>query len=95
MTTLGFPTTDGGGGDAGDDDGERPVRVVDARPVLAAGGEPFDMIMQAVAELGADEVLVVRAPFEPVPLEGLLAEQGFDHRAEVVDGAWHTTFWRP
>ena len=73
----------------------RPVRVVDARPTLAAGGEPFGMIMDAVCELGDDEALVVWAPFEPVPLEGVLAEQGFDHRAEVVDGAWRTTFWRP
>ena len=71
------------------------ARVVDARPVLAAGGEPFDMIMDAVADLRDDERLVVWAPFKPVPLQGVLAEQGFAHRSEVVDGDWRTTFWRP
>ena len=63
------------------------ARVVDARPTLAAGGEPF-----------ADsdgEVLVVYAPFEPVPLEGVLAEQGFRHVADPLEGGdWRVTFVR-
>jgi hypothetical protein len=46
------------------------VATVDARPIIAAGGEPFDTIMAAVAALGDGEELVVLAPFEPVPLEG-------------------------
>ncbi len=51
----------------------------DARPVIAAGGEPFDDIMMAVAALGEDEELVVLAPFEPVPLEGVLSACGFSY----------------
>lgn len=71
------------------------ARVVDARPTIAEGGEPFDMIMQAVDDLGDDEVLVVYAPFEPVPLEGVLGEQGFDYQAdEMDDGDWRVTFTR-
>lgn len=60
------------------------ARVVDARPVLAAGGEPFAEIMNAAA-VGGDEVLVVHAPFEPVPLEGVLGEQGFAFVADQLE----------
>ncbi len=70
-------------------------RVVDARPTLAAGGEPFAEIMDAAAEVGAGETLVVYAPFEPIPLEGVLGQQGFTHVAEPLgDGDWRVTFVR-
>lgn len=69
--------------------------VVDARPTLAAGGEPFAEIMAAAARVGDGEVLVVYAPFEPVPLEGVLGEQGFDYEADALDGGdWRVTFRR-
>jgi uncharacterized protein (DUF2249 family) len=72
------------------------ARVVDARPTLAAGGQPFDEIMEAASQVGDDEVLVVYAPFEPVPLEGVLGQHGFDYVAERVEGDdWRVTFSRP
>ena len=65
----------------------------DARPVIAAGDEPFDQIMAAVASLGEGQDLVVYAPFEPVPLEGVLGSQGFAYEAEPVGaGDWKVTF---
>lgn len=71
------------------------ARVVDARPVIASGGEPFQMIMDAVDSLGPIEPLVVLAPFEPVPLEGVLGAQGFVHQAvELANGDWRVTFVR-
>ncbi|MCZ7531315.1 MAG: DUF2249 domain-containing protein [Acidimicrobiia bacterium] len=71
------------------------ARVVDARPVIAAGDEPFEMIMAAAAELADDQVLVVYAPFNPEPLEKVLDERGFDHRAdEIDDGDWRVSFTR-
>lgn len=69
--------------------------VVDARPTLAAGGEPFEEIMAAAALVADGEVLVVYAPFEPVPLEGVLGGQGFGHVADQLDdGDWRVTFLR-
>ena len=69
------------------------ARVVDARPVLAEGGEPFDLIMGAVQALDVGQPLVVIAPFEPVPLEGLLSDEGFDYDAEELDGGdWRVVF---
>ncbi len=72
------------------------MATVDARPVLAAGDEPFAMIMAALDGLAGEEDLVVLAPFEPVPLEGLLSAQGFDYEAvELGGGGWQVTFRRP
>lgn len=69
---------------------------VDARPIIAAGAEPFEAIMAAVTGLADDEDLVVLAPFEPVPLEGVLSSQGFDYEAaEIGEGDWRVTFRRP
>ncbi len=71
------------------------VRTIDARPILAAGGEPFDAISAAAAETADNEVLVVLAPFEPVRLVGVLGEQGFTHVAEQIDpGTWRIRFSR-
>lgn len=69
--------------------------TVDARPIIAAGGEPFDTIMEAVAALADGEELVVLAPFEPVPLEGLLSAQGFSYEAVDLGGDWQVTFRQP
>jgi uncharacterized protein (DUF2249 family) len=75
---------------------EEPAMVTfDARPVIAAGGEPFHQIMAAVAALAEDEELVVLAPFEPVPLEGVLSTQGFSYQAtDLGDDGWQVTFRR-
>ncbi|MDA8300999.1 MAG: DUF2249 domain-containing protein [Actinomycetota bacterium] len=71
------------------------MATVDARPIIAAGDEPFDTIMSAVSELAGDEELVVLAPFEPVPLEGVLSSQGFYYQAEDLGGGdWKVTFRR-
>ncbi|MDA8279787.1 MAG: DUF2249 domain-containing protein [Actinomycetota bacterium] len=72
------------------------MATVDARPIIASGAEPFDAIMAAVGALGEDEELVVLAPFEPVPLEGVLSSQGFAYEAEDLGGGdWRVTFRRP
>lgn len=70
-------------------------RLVDARPIIAAGEEPFGAIMAAVGALEAGEDLVVLAPFEPVPLEGVLSSQGFAYDASAIGGGdWRVRFRR-
>jgi uncharacterized protein (DUF2249 family) len=70
-------------------------QMVDARPTLAAGGEPFNEIMEAAGLVDVGEELVVYAPFEPVPLEGVLGEQGFTYVADELEGGdWKVTFSR-
>jgi uncharacterized protein (DUF2249 family) len=69
------------------------ARIVDARPILARGEEPFDAIMAAVDALEPGQPLVVLVPFEPVPLEGVLSAQGFTWSAETLDtGDWRVVF---
>jgi uncharacterized protein (DUF2249 family) len=72
------------------------ARIVDARPILERGEEPFQTIMDAVAEVGPGEMLVVLAPFEPVPLEGVLSSQGFTYEAaQLPTGDWRVAFRSP
>lgn len=71
------------------------ARVFDARPILRSGGEPFSAIMEAVSQVSDDEIFVLYAPFEPVPLEGVLAEQGFRHVADKIgEDDWRVIFLR-
>jgi uncharacterized protein (DUF2249 family) len=68
-------------------------RVVDVREDIRQGREPFDRIMQAVASLGAGEELVIINLFEPVPLYGVLGQQGFSHETtRTPEGDWRVTF---
>jgi uncharacterized protein (DUF2249 family) len=51
--------------------------------------------MTAVASLADGEELAVLAPFEPVPLEGVLGSQGFSYdAADLGGGDWRVTFRR-
>lgn len=71
------------------------MATVDARPVIAAGDEPFGTIMAAVAALGENEELVVLAPFRAAPSEGVLGSQGFCYQpADLGGGDWQVTFRR-
>ncbi len=58
-----------------------PVVELDVRDDLRNGREPFSRIMAAVKALAADEVLLLRATFEPVPLFRVLAAKGLTHVA--------------
>lgn len=69
---------------------------VDVREDLRAGREPFSKIMAAVGRLMDDEVLHLRATFEPVPLFAVLEKRGLSHES-LSHGAddWSVWFWRP
>jgi uncharacterized protein (DUF2249 family) len=71
------------------------MATVDARPIIASGEEPFETIMAAAGALGEGEELEVLAPFEPVPLEGVLSSQGFSYEVEDIGGGdWRVVFRR-
>jgi uncharacterized protein (DUF2249 family) len=57
------------------DDGN--IEVIDVRPLLKSGREPLPFILDAVSRLSGGCALCVRAPFEPVPLYGLMASRGY------------------
>ena len=51
--------------------------LLDVRPSLADGQDPFQQIMAALPKLLPGQGLAVRAPFEPRPLFGVLAAKGY------------------
>jgi uncharacterized protein (DUF2249 family) len=68
---------------------------LDVRDAIRRGEEPFGQIMTAVKRLDGDEVLVLRAPFEPIPLYEVLARRGFSHWVECRSaGDWSVWFYR-
>ena len=68
---------------------------LDVRQDIRRGKEPFARIMAAVTALGPDQVLELRAPFEPIPLYDVLGRRGFAHWTEprAVDD-WSVWFYR-
>lgn len=67
--------------------------VLDVRPDLEQGDEPFVRIMEAALTIPPGGVLVIIAPFEPVPLYDVLAERSFAHETEkVTDNEWAVRF---
>jgi uncharacterized protein (DUF2249 family) len=61
--------------------GGREIHL-DVRDDIRRGQEPFQRIMATVTGLGPQDVLVLRVPFEPVPLYRALGRKGFVHRTE-------------
>jgi len=66
---------------------------VDVRPILRAGGEPFSVIMAALDHLEAGQGLRLYATFKPVPLFAVMADKGFVHSEQPLDGGeWEVLF---
>ena len=73
----------------------RAIVECDVREDLRAGREPFRRILAAARAVGDAEVLRLRAIFEPAPLYGVLARQGYAHFTErLADDDWCVWFWR-
>jgi uncharacterized protein (DUF2249 family) len=68
---------------------------VDVRDDIRRGEEPFARIMAAVKALAPAEALVIRAPFEPVPLYDVLGRRGLAHWTEQrAPDDWRVWFHR-
>ncbi|HVU34985.1 MAG TPA: DUF2249 domain-containing protein [Opitutaceae bacterium] len=73
----------------------RKPRLLDVRPLIARGEEPFTKIMATIAALGPGEGFVLVSPFLPSPLIEKLHAEGFQARPERRgDGSWQTHFTR-
>lgn len=67
----------------------------DVRTLIRQGGEPFPQIFARAQALGANDGLLVVAPFLPSPLVERLAGEGFASKVERGQGAdWLVYFWR-
>jgi uncharacterized protein (DUF2249 family) len=71
------------------------VVEVDVREDIRRGEEPFGRIIAAAKTLAPAEALVVRAPFEPVPLYDVLGRRGLAHWTEQrAPDDWRVWFHR-
>jgi uncharacterized protein (DUF2249 family) len=67
--------------------------LLDVRPSLAGGQDPFQQIMAALPLLGLGQGLAIRAPFEPRPLLGVLAAKGYQaHSTRLAADDWVVEF---
>lgn len=72
---------------------EGTILEMDVREDIKNKQEPFQKIMAAIVGLKSKEVFLLHAPFEPVPLYGVLSAQGFEHTAEkIAEDYWKITF---
>lgn len=69
---------------------------LDVRPILRAGGEPFQKIMQTLNTLLPGQGLRLLATFKPVPLFTVMGQKGFSHEErEIGGGDWEVLFRPP
>ncbi len=67
--------------------------VLDVRPLIKGGVEPFNAIMEAVDSLSPGQSLLLIAPFKPAPLFSVMERKGFSAKAEPLDnGDWQVLF---
>jgi uncharacterized protein (DUF2249 family) len=68
---------------------------LDVREDIRRGQEPFAKIMATVKALTPEQALVLRAPFEPVPLLAALGKRGFASWSEQsAPDDWTVWFYR-
>jgi uncharacterized protein (DUF2249 family) len=74
----------------------RPVHV-DVRDDIQSGVEPFARIIAASKALSDEETLVLRTPFEPIPLYDVLGRRGLAHWTErrAADDWWVWFYGEP
>ncbi|OGW60807.1 MAG: hypothetical protein A2V83_06900 [Nitrospirae bacterium RBG_16_64_22] len=68
--------------------------VLDVRPILASGRDPFADIMAAVNALPPGKSLKLLNTFEPVPLYHVLGGKGFDHDTQQIGDIYEIVFSR-
>ena len=69
-------------------------KLLDVRPILAKGGDPFRVIVRTAGELADDEALHLVVGFDPVPLYSVLGNQGFAAHTQSEGDTFHIWFWR-
>ena len=75
-------------------DAAQVVEVLDVRPAIAQGEEPFHAIMKTASSVPPGSAFRLLVGFEPLPLYDALAKLGFDHWTLHQDDCWSVLFYR-
>lgn len=73
---------------------EKTEKILDVRPIIDSGTDPFKTIMKTVKEMNDEQMLHLINSFEPVPLYSVMETKGFKHAAEKNGDEWHIWFWK-
>ncbi len=68
--------------------------LLDVRPIIESGTDPFKSIMKKVKEMKKDEMLHLINSFEPVPLYSVMQTKGYVYASEKSGDEWHIWFWK-
>lgn len=69
------------------------VVLLDVRPIILAGNDPFADIMKAIKNLKKGQTLELINVFEPTPIIQILEEKGYKSWTEKIDSEeYHTYF---
>jgi len=72
-----------------------PMLSLDLRPLLAAGTDPLQGVVEQAGRLPSGARLELEAPFNPLPLRRVLGQMGFSSKAEkLADGHWRISLER-
>jgi len=69
------------------------VDVLDVRPIIEGGEDPFKIIMKKIKELPNQTILKLINTFEPTPLINILSKQGFEYFVEKENENLINTFF--
>lgn len=58
--------------------------ILDVRPTIEKGGEPFSEIMQSLEKVANENGLAIIVPFEPFPLYTVLEDRGWGYRIKKI-----------
>lgn len=73
----------------------KDITLLDVRPILKAGGEPFGAIMEAIGRTADDGGLKLFSSFKPAPLFSMLGSKGWRHWIESGEGdEWVIWFFK-
>lgn len=68
------------------------ISLLDVRPLLAKGEDPFNVLQKALKKLEVNETLEVLIDFEPIPLIRIQEKKGYLTLTVVENGVYHTYF---
>lgn len=76
-------------------DANRITQRLDARPIIEAGEQPINRVMNELKSLKENEIYELITPFLPAPLIALAKKQGFRSSSQQRgENAFHTFFSR-
>jgi uncharacterized protein (DUF2249 family) len=73
--------------------GKQVIETLDARPMLAKGEHPVQLVMSRIANLQVGEVYRLITPFKPVPLIETAEKKGFLTWTEKISGQEFYTYF--